>query len=65
MAVAERAFGPEELLSAREAFLTSSLRGLAPLVRIGGRAIGDGAPGAVTRRLSDAYASLVERECGG
>jgi branched-chain amino acid aminotransferase len=59
----ERAFTLDDLQTAREAFLTSSLRGIAPLVRVGGRPIGDAAPGVVTRRLSDAYASLVEREC--
>lgn len=61
---AERAFGLEELLRADEAFLTSSLRGLAPLVRVGGRRIGSGRPGDTTRRLAAAYAEVVERECG-
>ena len=63
--VAERELGLDELLAAREAFLTSSLRELAPLVRVGGRAIGDGTPGPVTRELTRAYAALVRRECGG
>ena len=62
---AERAFGLEELLAADEALLTSSLRGLAPLVRVGGRTLGRGTPGPVTRALRDAYAALVRRECGG
>lgn len=61
----ERAFGRDELLQAEEAFLTSSLRGVAPLVRVDGRQISAGRPGIVTRRLMEAYASLVERECGG
>lgn len=61
----QRAFGLDELRAAEEAFLTSSLRGIAPLVRIDGRSIGTGAPGAMTQRLAHAYASLVERECGG
>ena len=46
---AEREFGPDVLLAADEAFLTSSLRGLAPLVRVGERRIGTGVPGPVTR----------------
>jgi D-alanine transaminase len=62
--VVERICSPGDLLGAGEAFLTSSLRGLAPLVRVDGRAIGAGAPGDVTRRLAAAYASLVARECG-
>jgi branched-chain amino acid aminotransferase len=65
MTTVERPFGRDELLRAEEAFLTSSLRGVAPLVRVDGRSIGEGRPGSVTRRLMDAYASLVERECGG
>jgi branched-chain amino acid aminotransferase len=60
----DRPFSLEQVLEAQEAFLTSSLRGLAPLVRIGGRPIGAGSPGTVTRRLASAYAALVQRECG-
>ena len=61
---AERAFGLDECLRAEEAFLTSSLRGLAPLVRVGAHPIGRGTPGALTRQLADAYTALVARECG-
>jgi branched-chain amino acid aminotransferase len=59
---AEREIGLDGLRGAREAFLTSSLRGIAPLVRVNGDAIGTGKPGDVTRQLLDAYAALVERE---
>lgn len=61
----ERAFGPDMLAPAEEAFLTSSLRQLAPLVRVGAQAVGTGAPGPITRRLAAAYSALVDRECGG
>jgi branched-chain amino acid aminotransferase len=64
IATAECAFRLDDLLNADEAFLTSSLRGLAPLVRVDGRAIGDGQPGPNTRRFMVAYADLVARECG-
>jgi branched-chain amino acid aminotransferase len=60
---AERVFGLDELVGADEAFLTSSLRGLAPLVRVGPHAIGPGTPGLLTRRLADGYVALVAREC--
>ncbi len=60
---AEQAFDLATLVAADEAFLTSSLRGLAPLVRVGGAPIGAGMPGDVTRRLMDAYAACVDREC--
>ena len=61
--VDERPFTLAELTASSEAFLTSSLRELAPLVRIDGAAVGSGAPGPVTRQLMAAYAGLVEREC--
>lgn len=60
---AEQAFGLDDLYAADEAFLTSSLRSIAPLVRVGEQKIGDGTPGATTRRLAAAYADLVAREC--
>jgi branched-chain amino acid aminotransferase len=65
MAVEERAFGLDELLGAGEAFLTSSLRGIAPLVGVGELAIGAGRPGPVARRIAAAHQDLVARECGG
>jgi branched-chain amino acid aminotransferase len=63
MAAAERELGLEDLLRAQEAFLTSSLRGIAPLVSVDARPIGDGRPGSLTRRVSAAYAELVARDC--
>lgn len=62
--VDERPFGLDELIGADEAFLTSSLRGIAPLVRVGADPIGTGTPGTLTQRVSAAYAALVKRECG-
>jgi branched-chain amino acid aminotransferase len=61
--VTERPVEPSELAGADEAFLTSSLRGVAPLVRVDGRAIGSGSVGELTRGLSAAYTELVENEC--
>jgi branched-chain amino acid aminotransferase len=60
----ERPFGHTELIGADEAFLTSSLRGIAPLVEVDDVAIGGGVPGALTRRFADAYAALVAEYCG-
>jgi branched-subunit amino acid aminotransferase/4-amino-4-deoxychorismate lyase len=57
----ERVLELGDLAGADEAFLTSTLRGLAPLVRVGPHAIGRGEPGPVTRRLADAYIGLVVR----
>ena len=60
----ERAFGLDELRAGAEAFLTSSLRGLAPVVRVGPDTIGRGTPGPITARLAADYRALVDRECG-
>ena len=65
VAAAERKIGLHQVRAAKEAFLTSSLRGIAPLVRIGGTPIGRGMPGELTRRLTAAYLALIDRECGG
>ena len=53
--VEERAFTPEEALSAREAFITSATNFVVPVVRIDGVDIGDGKPGAMTRDLRRHY----------
>jgi branched-chain amino acid aminotransferase len=44
-----------EIDSASELFLTSSTRGVVPIVRVSGKAVGDGKPGPVTRQLMAAY----------
>ncbi len=61
--VMERPVSPSELSDADEVFLTSSLRGIAPLVRVDGRAIASGSVGQLTRELSAAYSELVGSEC--
>lgn len=44
-----------------EAFLTSSSRGVVPIVQIDGRPVGQGKPGAWTKTLSSAYQAYVEK----
>jgi branched-chain amino acid aminotransferase len=61
--VDERPFGLDQLTGGDEAFLTSSLRGVAPLLRVGGEWIGSGRPGARTGELAAAYDALLAREC--
>jgi branched-subunit amino acid aminotransferase/4-amino-4-deoxychorismate lyase len=43
-----------------EAFITSSSRGVVPVVSIDGGRVGEGRPGAWTKRLSLAYQAYVE-----
>lgn len=47
----EEAFTLEEMLEANEAFLTSSTRGVIPVVAVDGRAVGDGRGGATAADL--------------
>jgi branched-chain amino acid aminotransferase len=62
--VREEPLAPERLGSATEAFLTSSVREIVPLVSVGGRPVGAGRPGPVTARVRVRYAELVRSECG-
>ncbi len=48
-----------ELYTAEEVFVTGTMGGLAPVVRVDGRVIGDGTPGPVTKRLVALFAELT------
>jgi branched-chain amino acid aminotransferase len=48
-----------QLYTAEEAFVTGTMGGLAPVVSVDGRTIGDGTPGPVTKRLTARYADLT------
>jgi branched-chain amino acid aminotransferase len=48
-----------ELYTAEEAFVTGTMGGLVPVVRVDGRVIGDGTPGPVTKRLVALFADLT------
>lgn len=62
--VHEGLYFPPDLYSADEAFITSSLREVVPVVRADGVAIGDGRPGALTRRVHEAFGALVRERVG-
>jgi len=51
-----------DVYTADEAFLTGTGAELMPIAAVDGRAIADGQPGAVTRRLRDAFHTLARRE---
>jgi branched-chain amino acid aminotransferase len=48
-----------QLYTAEEAFVTGTMGGLAPVVSVDGRVIGDGTPGPVTKRLTALFADLT------
>ena len=58
--IEERAFTVEEAYAAREAFVTSASGGVIPVVSIDGRTIGDGRPGAASRRIHALYSEFAQ-----
>lgn len=59
--VREKDFTLAEAYSADEAFVTGTLGGVTPVVRIDGRTIGSGLPGKVTAEAEEAYKDWVLR----
>jgi branched-chain amino acid aminotransferase len=60
----EREITEPEIAMASELFLTSSIRDIAPIVRIATTAVGTGKPGAITQQLIASYEKLARNECG-
>jgi len=61
LAVEEGEFPAAALLGADEAFLTSTIRGVAPVTRVDGEPVGDGRPGPVTGRVAALYEAALDR----
>ncbi len=59
-----RALTINDLLGAKEVFLTNSVMELMPVTRIERHAVGDEKPGPITRRLAELYRERVRRETG-
>jgi branched-chain amino acid aminotransferase len=59
IAPAEGDYTLPQLYNASEAFVTGTMGGLAPVVSVDGRAIGDGSVGPVTKQLTELYANLT------
>jgi branched-chain amino acid aminotransferase len=57
--VEEKGFFPKELVDADEAFISSSIREIAPVVTVDGATVGDGRPGPTTLRLLAALRELA------
>lgn len=53
--VRQASLRPDDLFGADEAFITSTLKEVTPIARVGERTIGAGKPGELTRRLQAAY----------
>jgi branched-chain amino acid aminotransferase len=50
----------DDLASYQEAFITSSSRGVVPVIQLDEQLIGDGLPGHITRQLQNAYWAYLE-----
>jgi branched-chain amino acid aminotransferase len=55
----------DELIAAEEAFVSSTIREVLPVVRVDGATIADGRPGAWTRRLLDGFRARVRATMRG
>lgn len=55
LTVVEGVLDLREIENSQELFLTSSTRGVVPIVRVAGKPVGNGQPGPVTRKLMEAY----------
>jgi branched-subunit amino acid aminotransferase/4-amino-4-deoxychorismate lyase len=62
--VEQQVLHDKDLFGAEESFLTSSTQEIVPIVQVDDRAIGDGRPGPVTRRLLEIYRQKVEEMIG-
>ena len=58
--VRETTLLPPDLASADEMFITSTTRGISPVVDVDGRAVGSGTPGPITKRLIELYETRAQ-----
>lgn len=60
----EKAFTIEELMSADEAFVSSTTLEISPVIDVDGTKIGNGRPGPVTVQLQHMFEAEINRQCG-
>jgi branched-chain amino acid aminotransferase len=57
--VREESIRPEELFEAAEIFLTATTVAVWPVVAVDGRAVGDGTPGPISRKLAERFQEIA------
>lgn len=62
LAVEERAFTPDELLAAREAFVSAAGSLVLPVVEVDGKPIGTGTPGPLSAEIRRRYIALLKAQ---
>jgi D-alanine transaminase len=58
--VREEAFSADDITRADELFLAGTTADVMPIVRVDDRAVGDGTPGPITRKLYDAFRAYMD-----
>lgn len=61
MSVAERFFSVEEMMAAREVFITAATSICFPVISIDGRTIANGHPGSVSQKIREAFFDVAEK----
>ncbi|MGG5252573.1 D-amino-acid transaminase [Neobacillus sp. SM06] len=64
IAVEERVFTIKDLYDADEVFLSSTTAEVMPIIEIEGKAVHNGAPGPITKKLQELFIEAIEKECG-
>jgi D-alanine transaminase len=59
--IEERAFSVEEMLAAREVFITAATSICFPVVSVDGKTIGNGQPGSIAQNIRDAFFDVAEK----
>jgi len=62
--VLEQTFTIDELAAADEVFLASTTSEVMPIIAIDGKTVGDGHPGAVTKKIQELFTREIEKQCG-
>lgn len=65
VATGEVALRAEDLRTADEVFITSTVREIVPVTDVDGVRIGDGRPGALTRRITETFRARARAEAAG
>lgn len=63
LAVIEKTFTPEFAQGADEAFEASTSLEITPVIKIGGKKIGSGNPGEITKKIMASFQELIKKEC--
>ncbi|PST24615.1 D-amino-acid transaminase [Mesorhizobium plurifarium] len=59
--IEERAFSVEEMLAAREVFITAATSICFPVVSVDGKTIGNGHPGSIAQNIREAFFDIAEK----